>query len=237
MAPEPNAAGPGRHARLFVVMTALLLLGLPLLVVGQMLRDRVQGPVTRGAQPGGELLGRVVDAHGEPVAGVAVELYLRGAKRPDVVVLQVPTDADGRYRLHAPAGQGYYELRTGGGAWMYARREASFLDAQGETVEPPAFDFVLRPGSSLVVELRRADGLPVDGGEVLLDGRWSSSGSFSFLSDRPFSETYAFEGARIELAGLPPLRGRARITLRSGKVLELPLDLAPGEVMRSSFEL
>jgi hypothetical protein len=109
-------------------------------------------PLKREAQ----VSGRVMDANGKPLAGIAVSFgkYAHGR-----------TDSAGRFAVPA-LNEGWYELRLDHPSWV-PERQVSFSLAAGE--RKAAGDVVVRKAGSLVVRVV-AGNRPVAGAEVSLSG-------------------------------------------------------------------
>lgn len=211
--------------RLFVV--ALLLLVVPAGVTALFLSKQVRSLVTAGAQPGGVIGGRLVPGDDSPpglaLSGVDVELL---AVAPDHVVrslARTTADAEGRFLLEAPAIEGHYELRAGGGDWQRSVQPFSFLRGAlegGVTVR-------LLPAARLELSFARRSGLPVRGGEWLLHGE-NASGWLPIWSGARISRAGKFTGTTLAIDGLPPLRATVKVDLGGGEIVEVVMNLGVG---------
>lgn len=209
----------GRRAVL--VLWALVILGLPLAVVGELVRRR-DPRVPPAEQPGGPLAGRVVGPDGAPWVDGAVELRVVDLAEQSTPVATARTDADGRFRFDAPAVRGKYELRAGGGELCRTAREHSLVGTGGEP-----FEIRLRPGALLDVVVLRPDGTAAGKGELVLTGEPKGAALWGL-----FAPTVRFEGevreGRGHLDGLPLMRGELRVTMAAGEVLTRQVDLDAG---------
>ena len=212
-----------------------LLVGAPFLVTLSLLSSRAYGPTIRANQPGGTIEGTVFDDGGAPLEGVEVELVLvtdLPGKLPHAeTVARTTTDEQGRFTLEAPPHDGAYELRAGGGRWRRVAQGFTFVDGRGRPVEPEPVRFDLEPGAIVTVELDRRTGGPVAGGEWELRGHRTERSWLSWVEPQLVARG-RFEGPRVTIAGLPPLRGTLVLRLSGGDVVELEVDLPVGETVR-----
>ncbi len=109
-------------------------------------------PLNREAQ----VFGRIIDAKGKALAGIAVSFGKYGRGR---------TDSVGRFTVLA-LNKGWYELRLDHPSWV-TERQVSFSLAAGERKD--AGDVIVRKAGSLAVHLV-AGNRPVAGAEVSLSG-------------------------------------------------------------------
>ena len=109
-------------------------------------------PLNREAQ----VFGRIIDAKGKALAGIAVSFGKYGRGR---------TDSVGRFTVPA-LNEGWYELRLDHPSWV-TERQVSFSLAAGERKD--AGDVIVRKAGSLAVHLV-AGNRPVAGAEVSLSG-------------------------------------------------------------------
>jgi hypothetical protein len=210
-----------------LVLLALLLLVVPAAVTALLLAGGGRRPVRDGAQPGGTLRGRLVAGAGSPDAdalgGVRVEVVAIAPDGSALPLASASTDPDGRFALELPPALGHYEVRAGAGAWQPAAQPFSLLGGalEGELVVP------LLPAARLEVEFARTDGRAVRGGAWTLDGDPGGSWLSAWRRGR-VSARGAFQGARLALDGLPPMRAQLVVRLDGGERVDLVLDLAPG---------
>lgn len=218
----PDAAEP-KGSRGVLVVWFLVLLGLPLIVLGQLIRrDHPIVPLTQ--QPGGEIRGVVNGPDGAPRPGDVVELWLVAMDLTRTRILVAETDAAGRFTFAAPPVEGRYEVRAGGGLLRRVVAEHSLTGTAGER------DLVidLEPGAVLDVELRRADGRAVGDGEALLVGKAESAPLFGLFNPELRVPT-EFTRGRLRLDGLPPLTGRLQVQLAAGDSASRDVRLVAGE--------
>jgi hypothetical protein len=223
------------------VVVALVLLVLPALVTALFLARQVRWAVAPGAQPGGNIAGRLapigVVPSGTTLEGVAVAIVgvphdgpdrpseVRGrttADGPARTVAEGTTDAGGRFTLEVPPIDGHYEVRVFGGGWQSSVVPVTLLDGAGhETIVP------VRPAARLELKFTRRSGAPVRGGEWTLEGTLNRSW-FSAWTGAQFARDGRFSGPDIVVEGLPPIPMRAWIRLDGGERTELVIDLAVG---------
>jgi len=212
-----------------MVLLLLVCFGMPIVITNAVVSSTGYAPVTEGAQPGGPVTGTLVDEEGTVLGeGHAVELFLAAAGGEPVHAGATTTDAAGAFQLEAPAHEGSYLLKFGGGEWMRQSRPISLLD-EAEATE--GVELLMRPGCALVVHLTREDGSEVRGGRVYLEGRVGSHFLFGVFDGR-FTKELPFEGARVELDGMPPMLLGLRIAVTSGDVVELSVELESGSYVR-----
>ncbi len=211
--------------RLLVV--ALLLLVVPAGVTALFLSKQARSLVADGAQPGGMIGGRLVPGEGSPpgsvTSGVEVELVAVAPDRVARSLARTTADPEGRFLLEAPAIEGHYELRAGGGEWQRSVQPFSFLR------EPPASGVTmhLRPAARLELDFARCSGLPVRGGEWQLEGE-NRSGWWSNLLGGRIERRGKFTGTSLVIDGLPPLRATVRVDLGGGELFEIVMNLDVG---------
>ncbi len=248
----PGPTGPGSAEseaprssgtrKLLVLALAGALLGVPALLMFSLVTTQLPGEVVSGSQPGGPVVGRVVDSEGEPAAGVRIEAW--GGVRQDVDtrrqmltnIWQLPeeerslerlahatTNADGSFRIVLPPFEGYYGIAAGGGAWQRGYRELSLLGEEDEVVEPEPLEFELEPGSLLEVSVRRRDGRRVG------RGRFEVSSLGGALRMGPTTlQSGEFEGDSIRLGALPPGEYEVEVVLTTGESFRAAVELVPG---------
>ncbi len=240
MATEPEGeplTGP-RPGRLLLVLMLLVVLGLPMMVITQLVQSRGVGPATRGAQPGGSIRGDLVDPSGKPLEGVPVEVFLVEGESIDEPVTRTTTSADGSFVATVSAVEGCYLVKVGGGSWRLDTAEFSFLDRAGEELEEvPDLDFEMHPGCTLVVRMERSKGRPVRGGKAELRGTWRPS---SLLSLVPLQvvRREEFSGGELVMDGLPPLSGVVNVQFSGGDQLDFEIKLPEaGDQQRLEFVL
>lgn len=207
--------------RLRVVLLVLFLFGLPAVgVLGLwLLPDSLVG-LPAAAQPGGPIDGSVTDAAGTALEGVPLELYLVPETGDPSLHATAHTDASGAFHLVAPALQGTYHLKAGGGAWQVVARDLSPARDGPQPVE-----LELPPAAVLAAEIDTG-GKPAGGGTWFLNGE---TGGLMGLAARPVRARGALTGGRFTQGGLPPGTYRLRVELDSGQEVELPVRLAVGE--------
>ena len=162
-------------------------------------------PLNREAR----ISGRVTDATGKPLAGIAVSFGKYAGGR---------TDSSGRFTVPS-LNEGWYELRLNHPSWV-PERQVSFSLSAGERKD--AGDVIVRKAGSLVVRLV-AGNRPVAGAEVSLSGNLDSrygktdkSGMrAAFQSSLPVPIPWSpmMKGLRNRAPVLMCLRGKA---VRSG---------------------
>jgi len=122
------------------------------------------GPLTVVVRPGARIFGRVVDAAGDPVAGVFVGTTLAGSTPSDLIMQSSPcnhsgidagrrTDREGRFTLE-PLEPGWYTVRTGDGAV----ESAPVRLAPGQVL---GLRLVIEHGAQVTGRVTARDGSPV----------------------------------------------------------------------------
>jgi hypothetical protein len=217
------------------VSVLLLLFGAPALVTMALVTANFRGEVTRGAQPGGPIAGSVVDADDEPLRDFELELATVASDGQSREVARTRTDADGRFAFQAPACEGHYELRAGGGTWQRAVHGVSFLDREGRTIEPRPITLAVEPGCQLELTFARGDKRAVGDGEYTLEGDFGTGYLFGLVKARMRSAGKVHAGV-LRVDGLPPMRAELSVRFESGETVELELQLAPG-VQRETVAL
>ena len=101
------------------------------------LRGKVQGPIEVKLGPWGTVTGRLVDAGGQPRAGVELGWPSNQNRRveegPGSLPEHVKTDADGRFRLEGLAPGLKYELQVLGNGGFYGAVFKDLVIKAGET--------------------------------------------------------------------------------------------------------
>lgn len=229
---QQRPARPVRRAGFFLLVA--LVLGLPALVMRGLLVTDLDLNATVGAQPGGVLRGRLVPRGDWPegtedeLGGHALELFTLDLEGNRTLVAESTSDAGGAFRFDAPAVDGRYQVAAGGGVWQRVLREFSFLDRAGQLAPEREVELPLRPGCSLVVELESE---PLVAGTYDLSGELKEGAILGVLHSS-IQRAASFEGGRIELDGLPPLKGVLRVFYGVGDELRFELDLDPGETQK-----
>lgn len=181
------------------------------------------------AQPGGGILGRVVDERGRGIGEVKVEIEESAGKR----VFEGRTDGEGRFRL-ARIGRGAYLVRASGAG--FARGEQRIEVAEGEERE-----VVLTLGLQQIAEEVMvfatsvsgfAEGVPRAPGSLQVVDRATLEGSRVFTINEALRKVPGIHTREEEGLGLRPNIGiRGTNPSRSTKVLLLedgiPLSYAP----------
>ncbi len=209
-----------------LAILALLLLVVPALVTGLFLANTLRLGVRDGAQPGGVVRGRLVPFTAAPdevrLGGLAVDLVGIGTEGAATLLATAATGDDGRFEIAAPAIEGHYELRAGGGAWQRGIQPLSLIGGA-----PDEVTFALLPAARIEVAIERRDGRPVRGGEWTLEveaqSRW-----FSPWIPAQTPRRGTFEGSEFTVDGLPEARVLVLVRLDTGERVELLLDLAAG---------
>ncbi len=130
-------------------------------------------PVTVVIRPGGRIFGQVVDAAGEPVAGMIVGTTLAGSTPPDVILQSSPcshsgiesgavTDATGRFTLE-PLEPGWYSVRGLSGAVQSAPVRLAPGQALGGVR-------LVAPGAQVTGHVTARRGAPVPRATVSVSG-------------------------------------------------------------------
>lgn len=223
---------------MLLVMLLLIVLGLPLMVMGQLIQSRGMGPATRGRQPSGQIGGIITNEDETPLANVQVEVYLVGEQVSAEPATRTTTSGDGSYLATVPGVEGCYLIKVGGGNWRLETREYSFLDTSGKAVEEPLrVDFELHPGCTLLARILRSPGRPVHGGQAELQGTWRPSSLLNLVPLRVVRRE-TFTGGMLRIDGLPPLKGTVRVEFGEGDELEFAVNLAEeGDTLELEFVL
>ncbi|MFT7676559.1 MAG: hypothetical protein ACI8QC_000531 [Planctomycetota bacterium] len=223
---------------MLLVMLLLVVLGLPLMVMGQLIQSRGMGPATRGMQPGGQIGGSIVNENDSPLANVSVDVYLVGEQVSSEPATRTTTSGDGSFLATVPKVDGCYLLKVGGGDWRLETREYSFLDNTGESVEEPLpLSFELHHGCTLQVSIKRSPGRPVHGGKAELQGTWRPSSLLNLVPLRVVRRE-TFTGGELRIDGLPPLTGTVHVEFGEGDELEFAVELdEEGDTQRLEFVL
>lgn len=219
--PRDESAPPGRRG--ILVLWLLILLGLPLIVLGQLVR-RGHPIVPLTEQPGGTIRGVVTGPDGSPQDEAPVELWLVAMDLVRTRIQVVETDAEGRFTFDAPPLEGRYELRAGGELLRRTVVEHSLTGGAGE--REVAID--LEPGAVLEVEVLRADGRRVGDGEALLVGKADEAPLLGLFNPELRIPAEVRDG-RLRLDGLPLLEGRLQIRLDAGDAASRDVRLVAGE--------
>ncbi len=234
---------PAAVRKLLVLALIGLLVGVPTLLLISIVTTRLPPEARLGSQPGGAVLGHVVDVDGRPLTDVLVEAWggtrrdvegrramlrgiweLDGDRRSLERLAFTRTAADGSFRLEVPAFEGYYGIAAGGGTWQRAYREVSYLGPEDEVVELEPLEFELAPGSTLEVDVRRRDGRRVG------RGRYEITSRSGFLGIGATTlQSGEFEGTGIRLEALPPGEYEVEVALTTGEAFRATVDLEPGE--------
>jgi uncharacterized GH25 family protein len=135
------------------------------------LQDALSAAIELRLPPGADVVGRVRDPEGRPVAGVGVSARSRDYQGGQFS--HMTTDADGRYQLeHLPLGN----LQLYVSKLDYVREALSFrLDMAGEKLT--LVDVTLKPrphGGSVRGVVTDRQGRPIAGAEITNDGRSSN---------------------------------------------------------------
>ena len=221
-------AGPWTH-RLRLISWAFVIIGLPISIALQLWLSKISVGATAGEQPGGTLRVRVMEPGGEPARGHPVELQLLPVTGPARTHEILEADGEGWAAFEAPPLRGRYRLLAGGGFYQRVGRERSFLDREGERVEPTEVVLELRAGVQLSFTFTRGSGAPVAGGSLRLDAT-SLDGPLLGLLGAPIELVQDFEGGGCLLEGLPPLEGTVRVRFSMGTELEFQVRAESGRV-------
>lgn len=223
---------------MLLVMLLLVVLGLPLMVMGQLIQSRGMGPATRGMQPGGQIGGVLLNEDERPLADVTVEIFLVGEQVSAEPATRTTTSGDGSYLASVPKVEGCYLIKVGGGNWRLETREYSFLDVSGDAIEETIpVNFELHAGCTLLASILRTPGRPVHGGKAELQGTWRPSSLLNLVPLRVVRRE-TFTGGELRIDGLPPLKGTVRVEFGEGDELEFAVDLAEeGDTQRLEFVL
>jgi len=206
-----------------LVLLALVLLVLPALVTALFLARNAHPAVEAGAQPGGALEGRLEPRDPTGAASIGgVELVVggRGADGSLRELARGRSSEDGHFAIDVPPFDGRYEIRVVEGAWQSEVVPASLLGERGPCVLP------LRGASQLDLAFVRRSGTPVRGGRWTITGE--ASRSWFSASGATLERSGTFDGARLSLVGLPPMRARILVRLDGGDRTDLVIDLAIG---------
>ncbi len=230
-APKASLA---RRAGLIALVFGLL--GVPTLVIVAMFSVDLPLEATEGAHPGGVVAGRIVDASGNALGGVAVSgsTLVRGQGGREVV--RATSDAEGRYALELPPHQGRYVIEAGDEEWVSQRHEFSFLDKRGRTIEPPSLAFELEPACILELEFDARRGEP----RARVSGDWAIAGELhravlALISAR-YERSGRFDDGVLRIGGLPPMRAKLHLEFDDARSITLDLDLSAG-LRRERLEL
>lgn len=192
-------------------------------------------PRTVVLQPLPDLVGRILDPYGRPVAGGAVELFLGCGHSPTVA--RATTGDDGVFRLRGcdASGGNMVVLAPGAsaeylGAWML-----------GKLGEEPV-TFVLKPGADVrgrVVDLDGwgVAGLPVKGGPERTITTTEADGTFVLRGVAP-NDTIEFAGSNwMSLGGRGVNWSRPDVPLAVTMTLDEEPEVAAGRPVRFATEL
>lgn len=237
MPPSPPEAPDKEPAsRLVGILLLILLVGLPVLVVSGLFVRVGPVRVVDGMQPGGAIVGRVVDPEGYPVAGVNVLLWLAEisedgsiAAHADEETAPVVTDADGRFELNVPPFEGHYEIVAEGDLWVGASKGVTFVDRDGDPYDPGEIELTIEPGCLLRLELVDETGAPLGNGDYTLTGKADTGPLFGLLGARRHSRGSIHKGV-LEIGGVPPMEATISIHMDDGRLVEITLPLTAGIV-------
>ncbi len=220
---EPLPA-PGRPLKYRTVslILILLLVGLPFLVMAQLLQGPLEQPVPPGPQPGGLLRVSVRGPDRQPLVGHSVSVELLPIDGPAADHAEVSTDGEGRVAFDLPPLDGRYRVQAGGGELRYLRREVTLIDGQGHPLDPGELELDLQEGAVIALTFQRSGGGSL-GGRVVLTGTTSDGPLFGMFGYRVSLEQ-EFEQGSCVLDGLPPLKGEVRVFFEDGQ--ELRFDVA-----------
>ncbi|HIE62873.1 MAG TPA: hypothetical protein EYQ02_15005 [Microbacterium sp.] len=206
-----------------MVLLLVVCFGMPIVITTNVITAPLHGPVSEGVQVGGPIRGTLLDEEGANLGpGHRVDLFLAATGAAPVPAGEANTDAMGAFEVLAPAHEGSYLLKFGGGEWLRQSVPFSFLDEAEE-----AFELVMIRGCTLDVHVVRLDDSPVTGGVAYLNGRVGTHLLFGLLDGR-FTKELPFEGAHVRLDGMPPMILNLRLVLGGGDVVELEIALEPG---------
>jgi hypothetical protein len=226
---EPEPVGSTLKKRLSALLLLVLVFGAPLVVTTSLVTQEITGEVTSGVQPGGVLEGTVVDEDGAPLEGELVRLALVTDTPADSqAALSALTDADGRFELRAPPITGHYELRAGGELRQRIVKGISFLDPEGETIQPRPVELRLLPGAVLELEFVLPDGAPAPSGTFTFDGEQREGGLLFGLVPFSVGGGGPVEDSRLRIDGVPPMSATLTVEFDTGEVVELVLEIEPG---------
>jgi hypothetical protein len=198
-----------------ILPLVLLLVVVPATVTAVLLLWGGGGRVVHGDQPGGAVTGRLVDHDGAPVADEPISGWIVSPLGERARVVEGLSAADGRFQLELPATRGTYMVRLGGGACLPRELALSTLGRE-EGEAPREMEVRLRRGGTLVLELADpARGSwsvrPADPGAAPAPVEWRKSGRF--------------DGARIEVPGLPAVDALVQLEFEDGVRWECELRL------------
>lgn len=201
----------------------LVILGAPLIVLGQLVRE--QHPlVPMTEQPGGIIRGVVQSEEGEPLEDVGVELWLVGMDLSRANGGEARTDSQGRFQFDAKPCEGRYQLRVGDGTWRTLVRDHSLVGIP----EDFELDFELEPGVLLTLALRRPDGRAVGDGRAMLTASLTDAPLLGLFQSDLRIEGDVRDGILV-LDGLPACSGTLTILLDGGDTVSRELLLEAGE--------
>ena len=175
------------------------------------------GPLTVVVRPGARIFGRVIDAAGDPVAGIYVGTMLAGSAPSDLVLQSSPcnhsgidadvlTDRAGRFTL-APLEPGWYTVRAGDGLVESAPVRLAAGQALG------GLRLAIEHGAQVAGRVTARDGSPVPRATVSL-------GSATTTTDA---------AGLYRLTGVPP--GPINVMSTEGRhgTLYRQTEITPGE--------
>ena len=134
---------PERRHRLGPVLALLVLAGLPFVCTGRILSDELGGPPPLGAQPGGRVAGRTIDTAGVALPGRRGRAVVDRPARAPRALRVLESGARGEFSFDAPALEGCYALRAGGGTHRRVERYVSLVGGE----ESPELELELAPGA------------------------------------------------------------------------------------------
>lgn len=173
---------------------------------------------------GQEVIGRVVDEHGNGLEGAALQVrYDEPHKSIRRVLMEqdVLTDGDGQFTLpNVGVGKPFY-IDVYAPSYLAKSSKRIKLEAGQQKVN----DIILEdPGGTVVVELVNEDGLPVSGVEVLLfadTAAWPQDAEGSWLHHNSFEQRgTASEHGNVRFSGVPPGRIAVEVKTKDGRVTE-----------------
>lgn len=215
-----------------------MLIGLPIFVMSGLFVSAVPGRVVEGAQPGGLIQGRVVDAEGRPLADIEVSLQLAQSDgggafstSDESNLAPVTTGSDGRFEFAAPAHEGHYRVVTKADLWVGAGKSVTFVDREGNAYDPGELEITLEPGCSLRVEIVDASGAPAGSGAYRLSGEFTGGPFFGLLGGKS-SMSGSIRGGVLELPGLRPMEATILIEMDNGNTATIGIPVEPGVVLR-----
>jgi hypothetical protein len=173
------------------------------------------GPLTVVVRPGARIFGRVVDAAGDPVAGVIVGTTLAGSSPSDLIMQSSPcnhsgieasavSDAEGRFTLE-PLEPGWYTVRAG-----YAVESAPVRLAPGQAL---GLRLAIEHGAQVAGRVTARDGSPVPRTRVSVGAAFTTTDA----------------AGRYRLTGVPP--GSISVMASEGThgTLNSQAEIAAGE--------